>query len=110
MNQDNPPKIDDLLTGIWQRNIPVLLERLDTLDRAAAAAAAGTLAAEPLEQARDISHKLAGVLGTFGHHHANNLARQLENLFTHLPPSQPDHITPITTELRQSLFPAIEKI
>ena len=105
MNQDAPSQIDDLLTGIWQRNIPILLERLNTLDSAAAAAAAGTLAPEALEQARDIAHKLAGILGTFGHHHATDLARLIEELFTHPPPAQPDNITPLTTELRQSLFP-----
>ena len=109
MNQDAPGQIDDLLTGIWQRNIPILLERLNTLDSAAAAAAAGTLSNESLDQARDISHKLAGILGTFGHHHATDLARQLEDFFTHLPAAQPDQITPLTTELRQSLFPTSEK-
>ena len=56
MNQEKSDQLDDLLNGIWQRNIPVLLERLDTLDSAAAAAAAGTLSAEPLQEARDVSH------------------------------------------------------
>jgi HPt (histidine-containing phosphotransfer) domain-containing protein len=105
MNQDAPGQIDDLLTGIWQRNIPILLERLNTLDSAAAAAAAGTLSPEAIEQARDIAHKLAGILGTFGHHRATDLARHIEELFTHLPPALPDNITPLTIELRQSLFP-----
>ena len=109
MDQDKSAQIDDLLAGIWQRNIPVLLERLNTLDSAAAAAAAGTLSAEPLQQARDVSHKLAGILGTFGHHHATEVARQIEELFAHLPPAQPDTITPLTVELRQSLFPTREK-
>ena len=34
-------KIDVLLTTLWDRNLPLLRERLDTLDRAAAAAASG---------------------------------------------------------------------
>jgi HPt (histidine-containing phosphotransfer) domain-containing protein len=106
MRQDTPAQIDELLRGIWQRNIPILLERLDTLDSAAAAAAAGTLTTESLEHARDISHKLAGILGTFGHHHATDIARQIEQRFTQMPPTQPDQITPLTVELRQSLFPA----
>ena len=109
MNQEKSDQLDDLLNGIWQRNIPVLLERLDTLDSAAAAAAAGTLSAEPLQEARDVSHKLAGILGTFGHHHATDVARHIEELFTRLPPAQPDTITPLTVELRQSLFPTPEK-
>jgi HPt (histidine-containing phosphotransfer) domain-containing protein len=108
MNQETTTQIDELLTGIWQRNIPVLLERLDILDSAATAAAAGILTTQSQEEARDISHKLAGILGTFGYHRATDIARQIEQLFTHLPAAQPDTITPLTIELRQCLFPAPE--
>lgn len=94
-----------LLHRLWQRGIPLLLERLAVLDHAAAAARTGTLTADLREQAVDITHKLSGSLGMFGYPDGTQLTRQLE-LLLEAPTAPPsDRLTEITTELRAILFP-----
>ena len=90
-----------LLAELWQRNLHIFIQRLNTLDRAAAAASTGTLTEEAREQAATESHKLAGSLGMFGYHRGSAIGRELEQLFRHLPPTYPDRISPLTIELRQ---------
>ncbi len=70
-----------LLATLWERNLPVLRERLDLLDAAAAAAATGSLTAEQRTEAGSTAHKLAGSLGMFGYPRGTDLARQLEQSF-----------------------------
>jgi HPt (histidine-containing phosphotransfer) domain-containing protein len=94
-----------LIAELWQRHLPALRERLDTLDRIAATAAVAPLSKEDREEGIAISHKFAGSLGMYGYSRGTELASQLESLFRSLPPSQPDLITPLTIDLRQAIFP-----
>lgn len=94
-----------LLAALWLRNRPVIEERLDVLDRAAAAAAAGILDVDSREQAADVAHKLAGSLGMYGYDEGTRLARKLELLLDYRTPD-PEQIRKLATELRASLsFP-----
>ncbi len=70
-----------LLAGLWEKNLPVLRERLALLEAAADAADAGTLTAELQHEAASTAHKLAGSLGMFGHPKGTELARVLEESF-----------------------------
>lgn len=70
-----------LLAGLWEKNLPVLRERLTQLEAAAEAAAAGTLSAEQRREAGSTAHKLAGSLGMFGYPRGTELARALEQSF-----------------------------
>lgn len=99
---DVAAQTEALLADLWQRNLPIVKERLHTLDRAAALASTGTLSNDAREEALNISHKLAGSLGMFGYHRGTEIARELELLFRALPPASPDRITPLTTELREA--------
>jgi len=100
MDQPTATRIEAQLAELWQRNLPTLLERLDLLDHAASS----PLTPEDQKTARDIAHKLAGNLGMFGRQRASEIARQLELLLTE-PYADPLQLAPLTSELRQVLFP-----
>jgi HPt (histidine-containing phosphotransfer) domain-containing protein len=67
-----------LLKALWEKNLPVLRERLRVLERAAEAASAGTLSEELRVEAAGVAHKLAGSLGMFGYPEGTRVARELE--------------------------------
>ena len=92
-----------LIAELWQRHLPTLKERLDTLDRIAATAAA--LSEADREQAVSIAHKFAGSLGMYGYQRGTEIAMQLEALYRTPPVSQPQLLAPLTRELRLSIFP-----
>jgi HPt (histidine-containing phosphotransfer) domain-containing protein len=94
-----------LLSRLWQRGIPLLMERLAILEQAAAAAHTGTLTADLRDQALDITHKLSGSLGMFGYPDGTQLTRELELLLEAPTAPPPDRFTEITAELRAILFP-----
>lgn len=69
-----------MLAGLWERNLPVVRERVDEIQRAAIAASAGALTSEARASAGGTAHKLAGSLGMFGYPHGTDIARQLEQM------------------------------
>jgi HPt (histidine-containing phosphotransfer) domain-containing protein len=105
MNVKADPETKALIAELWQRHLPTTRDRLATLDRIAAKAALEPLAETDRQEGIAISHKFAGSLGMYGYTRGTELAMQLEKLFRSLPPPQPDLITPLTTELRESIFP-----
>lgn len=92
-----------LLASLWSRNRPLIEERLDILDRAAASAAAKTLDVDEREAAADVAHKLAGSLGMYGYDLGTRLARQLELLLDY-PTPDPVQLRTLIVQLRQSLI------
>ena len=92
------------IAALWQRNQPLVLERLALLDRAAADAVAGTLTPALREEAASTAHKLAGSLGMFGFHEGTRLARELE-LQLESPEPNPAIVGTLATQLRHALFP-----
>lgn len=105
MDQPIAARIEDKLAVLWQRNVPTLLERLDILDRIAAAAVSGCLTPGDQLEARNIAHKLAGTLGMFGYQQGTDVARKLELLLSE-PLANPGKLQPLAASLRQSIFPA----
>jgi HPt (histidine-containing phosphotransfer) domain-containing protein len=73
-----PEAITRLMATLWESNLPVLRERLDLLDRAAAAASAGSLSPTLRKDTISIAHKLAGSLGMFGYPEGTECARRIE--------------------------------
>jgi HPt (histidine-containing phosphotransfer) domain-containing protein len=94
-----------LIAALWLRNQAQVLERLDLLQHAAAAAGSGELTPDLQRQAAAVAHKLAGSLGMFGFQEGTRIARELEQ---HLdaPKVDPSVLASLSAELRQSLFPA----
>lgn len=96
----NPQQI---LATVWQRNLPVVLERLGKLR-----AAAEMLQTAPLQpgtrlEATEIAHKLAGSLGMFGYPQGTEIARTLELLLDSETPLSPNIVGELTSQLEQVL-------
>lgn len=70
----------ELLSRLWRQNLPLLRERVRTLEHAASEAASGTLSPEGRIGAADLAHKLAGSLGMFGYPRGTEIAREMETL------------------------------
>ncbi len=70
------------LDRLWTQFLPQIHERVDILESAADAFAAGTLEPERQQEAQAAAHKLAGTLGTFGLTRGTALARELEIVYS----------------------------
>jgi len=77
-NAKEPEDTRKLLATLWERNLPVLRDRLAQLELAVAAARAGTMTQPQREDAISIAHKLAGSLGMFGYSEGTKFARRIE--------------------------------
>jgi HPt (histidine-containing phosphotransfer) domain-containing protein len=106
MKKDEETKIDTLLATLWERNLPTLRERLDVLDRAAAAAASGRLTEASRAEAHGIAHKLSGSLGMFGYHRGTEIARQIEAILDTPAPDTLPRLGALVTALHDTLFPS----
>jgi HPt (histidine-containing phosphotransfer) domain-containing protein len=97
-------KTAQLLAALWVKNLPLVKERLATLDRAAEAASAGCLG-EPLRsEAVGAAHKLAGSVGMYGYDEGTPIARELEVLLGAANPNAA-RAGALARELRRLLFP-----
>ena len=92
-----------LLATLWVKNLPVLRERLDQLEEAAKAAAAGRLKAQERREAASTAHKLAGSLGMFGRPKGTELARLLEERFEAKGPLEISELAASVGALRSEL-------
>lgn len=71
----------EAMNRLWAKHLPQMEERVATLQRAAEHLAKGELTATEQQGAAADSHKLAGVLGTFGLREGTDLAREAESLY-----------------------------
>ncbi len=94
-----------LISALWERKRPLMLQRLTVLDRAAEAAANGQMESRLSEEALDEAHKLAGSLGTFGFPQGTEIARELE-AGLELGTLAPERMRELTRRLRETVFPA----
>jgi HPt (histidine-containing phosphotransfer) domain-containing protein len=76
------PDLGNALDKLWKQFLPQMIERIDVIDAAVAALAAGGLTVDQRASANSAAHKLAGVLGTFGLTRGTVLAREAEMLFS----------------------------
>jgi HPt (histidine-containing phosphotransfer) domain-containing protein len=76
-----------LLDQLWQKNRPILADRIAILQRAASQLNNSHLHDDLHAEALSVAHKLAGTLGMFGLQTGTDAARQLEQL---LDSPQPD--------------------
>lgn len=92
-----------LLASLWQRNLPLLRQRLANLNAAAFHATAGQLSEDARKEAASIAHKLAGSLGMFGYFRGTELARELEILLDAEGPLPSSLFEELTRQLNRSL-------
>jgi HPt (histidine-containing phosphotransfer) domain-containing protein len=69
-----------LIAALWERSVPLIQERLHSLDVACEAAVMGRLSPLMRRGAADTAHKLAGSLGMFGYPRGTEIAREIEHL------------------------------
>ena len=69
-----------LISALWERSLPLITERLNSLDVACEAALLDRLSPLMRRGAADTAHKLAGSLGMFGYPRGTELAREIEQL------------------------------
>jgi HPt (histidine-containing phosphotransfer) domain-containing protein len=100
VSQTPAEKMAAHLAALWQKNQPVMLERMAVLERAAAAGAG--LSPELRAEATAVAHKFAGTLGMFGRPEGTAIARELEVL---LESGGTDKIAGLVTQLQVLLFP-----
>jgi HPt (histidine-containing phosphotransfer) domain-containing protein len=100
-----PEATRELLSRLWQRSVPLVRERLATLDAASAAAHTGKFPDDLRIRAIDEAHKLAGSLGMFGYPESSALATEIEALLEAPDPPPAEFLTTLTTALRTTLFP-----
>jgi HPt (histidine-containing phosphotransfer) domain-containing protein len=101
---DAADKTATLLAALWERNLPVVEERLATLHRAAEALAGGALDAPLRGEAISSSHKLAGSLGMYGYDEGTRIAREIEVLLAGASPCGV-RLRALVAELRTVVFP-----
>jgi HPt (histidine-containing phosphotransfer) domain-containing protein len=70
-------KLHDLLATMWEQRKSVVLDRLHVLEQAISALEVSS-SEESRKSGADASHKLAGILGTFGLPRGTDLAREAE--------------------------------
>ena len=96
-----PPSMTDALSRLWTKFLPEIEARVELIEIAAQALAAGSLSDEQREAAHAAAHKLAGTLGTFGLHRGTDLAREAELTLAEAPAlSSASALTACVAELR----------
>jgi HPt (histidine-containing phosphotransfer) domain-containing protein len=99
IDEDDEP----MLAAIWQRHLPVVIARLELLDRAATAKG---LSDELREEAGGAAHKLAGSLGMYGYVEGTRIAREIEVLLLDEDRTRDlSRLGELAAELRQTIFP-----
>ena len=102
---DKPNPTSAFLTRLWERNTPILLDRLRTLDNAADAAANGDLDDILRIAAHAQAHNLAGSLGMFGYPKGTDIAREIETILETPDALASQRLSELTKSLRATLFP-----
>jgi HPt (histidine-containing phosphotransfer) domain-containing protein len=93
-----------LLASMWVKNRPLMMERMEKMERVSAALDAGTLAPEMRAEALGLAHKLAGSLGMFGFDEGTRIARELEMLLEVQDAVDAERVGELVRELRGKVF------
>lgn len=92
-----------LLASVWQRNLPIMRERLATLSDVAQTGSDGIITDSARQVGSEIAHKLAGSLGMFGYLQGTELARALEHLLDSDHPVALCDVLALTVQLHQAV-------
>jgi HPt (histidine-containing phosphotransfer) domain-containing protein len=90
------------LDAVWQRNLPLIRDRLERLDTFVATITGGKATQQQREDALDIAHKFSGSLGIFGYPMGSQFARNLERLLQSAAPD-PDSVRNAVQAIRSTL-------
>ncbi|HTH48344.1 MAG TPA: Hpt domain-containing protein [Candidatus Limnocylindria bacterium] len=90
-----------LIAALWERNQPLVRERVDVLQRAAVVAAGGGLDHALRVHALEAAHKLAGALGMYGRAEAGAVASRMEQMLEADGAVDAPELERLAAELRQ---------
>jgi HPt (histidine-containing phosphotransfer) domain-containing protein len=91
------------IDAIWQRNRPLILDRIRELLHTAAAARLGQLTPALAAAAAETAHKLAGSLGMFGYPEGTLLARAFEQTLAETTPPDAPTLSRLSAALSDML-------
>ncbi|HWB33146.1 MAG TPA: Hpt domain-containing protein [Acidobacteriaceae bacterium] len=97
-------KTAGLLVKLWEKNRPIVEQRLEMLERASAAAASGGLNEELRREGARAAHNLAGSLGMYGYEDGTRIAREIDALLSNELPGAAK-LASLIAELRAAVFP-----
>jgi HPt (histidine-containing phosphotransfer) domain-containing protein len=92
-----------LISALWERSVPLIMDRLNGLDIACQAATRGRLSPLMRRGAADTAHKLAGSLGMFGYPRGTEIAREIEQLLESDGSVDAGLLCDLVIQLRESL-------
>jgi HPt (histidine-containing phosphotransfer) domain-containing protein len=78
----NQEEMDRAIAAIWHKYRPLNQERIQALERVAAALLEGSTTPELLAQGEMEAHRIAGAAGSFGYQDISKIARELESRLT----------------------------
>lgn len=87
------------ISELWIVSRPAILERLSALRATHASLSANPADAEARRQGRELAHKLAGVLGTFGLPQGSVIASSIEGVLMTESPLTPQDISTLGTRI-----------
>jgi HPt (histidine-containing phosphotransfer) domain-containing protein len=90
------------LDAVWERNLPLVRDRLDRLDAFVSTLSRGSATPQQFEEAADIAHKFSGSLGIFGYVAGSQFASNLERMLQSTRPD-PDGIRNAVQAIRATL-------
>jgi HPt (histidine-containing phosphotransfer) domain-containing protein len=96
-------QINNVLAELWQKNLPIVRERLDLLDKFGTAAASGKFDEPSRIEALNIAHKLAGSLGMYGYQEGTEIASKMERILKSPTPETLVTLHALAVDLRKSL-------
>lgn len=88
---------------VWQRNLPLVRQRLQALRSAADQSQLAPLSAPVRLEATEIAHKLAGSLGMFGYLEGSDISKHLETLLDSEEPLSGARFGDLMAQLEQHL-------
>jgi len=86
----SPEKLSQKINDLWQKHLPLMQSRIETIRRAVDAARNNRLTQDLRAEAVQSAHKLAGALGTFSLECASDDALEIERLLTNQFPAEDD--------------------
>ena len=89
------------LSELWIVSRPVILERMAALRATYASLSANLADAQARREGREVAHKLAGVLGTFGLPQGSIIASSIEGVLMAETPLTPADVSALATRITE---------
>lgn len=89
------------LSELWKVSRPVILDRIVALRASHASLQADIADAQARREGREVAHKLAGVLGTFGLPQGSAIASSIESLLMTDTPLTPDDVSALGAQIAE---------